>query len=244
MEVLILIIVNVANLLSVWFAAKNNRLTWSVGFIGVAITAVMFFMSRSEQKEADYEMAGVLYAAEKYTEAAEAYDALGEYKDSVTMADKARAILSERNSYDKAKKFLELAEEKKSLEISVWMRSLRRLKGQLAEQSSSIGVFQSEYDSLDADYNEAENRINALYEQIRDLDANVESKREKISENEAAIGELTAKAAGCQNDIEHNESEISRISEEISALSSDSAEGDSALEKRKAELSEKQAEAA
>ena len=144
---------------------------------------------------------------------------------------------------EKAKKFLELAEEKKSLEISVWMRSLRRLKGQLAEQSSSIGVFQSEYDSLDADYNEAENRINALYEQIRDLDANVESKREKISENEAAIGELTAKAAVCQNDIEHNESEISRISEEISALSSDSAEGDSALEKRRAELSEKQAEA-
>ena len=144
---------------------------------------------------------------------------------------------------EKAKKFLELAEEKKSLEISVWMRSLRRLKGQLAEQSSSIGVFQSEYDSLDADYNEAENRINALYEQIRDLDASVEAKREKISENEAAIGELTAKAAVCQNDIEHNESEISRISEEISALSSDSAEGDSALEKRRAELSEKQAEA-
>ena len=45
MEVLILIIVNVANILSVWFAAKNNRLTWSVGFIGVAITAVMFFMN-------------------------------------------------------------------------------------------------------------------------------------------------------------------------------------------------------
>ena len=45
MEVLILIIVNVANILSVWFAAKNNRLTWGVGFIGVAITAVMFFMS-------------------------------------------------------------------------------------------------------------------------------------------------------------------------------------------------------
>lgn len=45
MEILILIIVNVANILSVWLAAKNNRLTWSVGFIGVALTAAMFFMS-------------------------------------------------------------------------------------------------------------------------------------------------------------------------------------------------------
>lgn len=45
MDILILIIVNFANILSVWYAARNNRLTWGVGFIGVAITAVMFFMS-------------------------------------------------------------------------------------------------------------------------------------------------------------------------------------------------------
>ena len=45
MEILILIIVNLANIFSVWFAAKNNRLTWGIGFIGVAITAAMFFMS-------------------------------------------------------------------------------------------------------------------------------------------------------------------------------------------------------
>ena len=45
MDILILIIVNVANILSVWFAAKNNRLTWSIGFVGVAITTGMFFMN-------------------------------------------------------------------------------------------------------------------------------------------------------------------------------------------------------
>lgn len=45
MEILILATVNVANILSVWLAAKNNRLTWGIGFVGVAITAVMFFMS-------------------------------------------------------------------------------------------------------------------------------------------------------------------------------------------------------
>ncbi len=45
MDFLIMIIVNVANILSVWLAAKNNRLTWSIGFVGVSITAVLFFMS-------------------------------------------------------------------------------------------------------------------------------------------------------------------------------------------------------
>ena len=144
---------------------------------------------------------------------------------------------------EKAKKFLEYAEEKKSLEISVWMRSLRRLKSQLAEQNGTIGIYQSEYDTLDADYTEAENRINNLYEQIRGLDATVEEKREKISENEAACGELTAKAAVCQNDIGHNNSEISRIEEEIASLSFDSNEGNTAMELRQKELADKKAEA-
>lgn len=46
MGVLILIVVNIANILSVWLAAKNNRLTWGIGFVAVAITAVLFFMSK------------------------------------------------------------------------------------------------------------------------------------------------------------------------------------------------------
>ena len=142
---------------------------------------------------------------------------------------------------EKAKKFLEYAEEKKSLEISVWMRSLRRLKSQLAEQNSTIGIYQSEYDALDNDYNDAENRINSLYEQIRDLDSTVEAKRDEISENETAIGELTAKAAVSQNDIEHNKTEISRIEEEIASLSSDGTEGENAIELRKKELEETEA---
>ncbi len=144
---------------------------------------------------------------------------------------------------EKAKKFLEYYEEKKSLEISVWMRTLNRLKAQRAEQGSAVSAFESEYDTLDNEYNEAENRINALYEEIRDLDASVEAKRESISENEALSGELNAKAAVCQNDIEHNNSEIERIAEEIASLYSDSGEAENALAAKNAELSAKEEEA-
>lgn len=68
---------------------------------------VWFFMSRSQQKQADYEMAEVLFAAEKYTEAAAAYDALGDYLDSADKARLARNILAETGAYEKAQKFLE-----------------------------------------------------------------------------------------------------------------------------------------
>ena len=171
---------------------------------------------------------------------AKADDNLLRLRDNLSALEERVGPLLEQS--EKAKKFLELAEEKKSLEISVWMRSLRKLKSQLAEQNSTIGVYQNEYDTLDADYNKAEERINALYEQIRDLDTTVEEKREKISENETALGELTAKAAVCQNDIEHNNTEISRIDEEIESLSSFGANSEAAMEAKKSELSGKQAE--
>ena len=172
---------------------------------------------------------------------AKADDNLLRLRDNLSALEERVGPLLEQS--EKAKKFLEYADEKKSLEISVWMRSLRRLKSQLAEQNSTIGIYQSEYDTLDTDYNQAEERINALYEQIRDLDTTVEEKREKISENEAALGELTAKAAVCQNDIEHNNSEISRIDEEIASLSGDASESETAVGLRKKELDEKEAEA-
>ena len=172
---------------------------------------------------------------------AKADDNLLRLRDNLSALEERVGPLLEQS--EKAKKFLEYSEEKKSLEISVWMRSLRRLKSQLAEQNSTIGVFQSEYDTLDSDYNTAEERINALYEQVKDIDSAVEEKREKITENETTLGELTAKAAVCHNDIEHNGTEIARIDEEIENLSSSTSQGETAMTLRKAELEAKEAEA-
>lgn len=162
-------------------------------------------------------------------------------RDSLSSLEERVGPLLEQS--EKAKKFLEYSEEKKSLEISVWMRSLRRIKAQLGEQNSTIGVYQSEYDSLDSEYSEAENRINSLYERIRDLDISVEERRACVSQNEAAVSELTAKAAVCQNDIAHGESEIERLAGEAAELSSFGSESESAMELRQNELSEKSAEA-
>ena len=73
----------------------------------LAAAAAFFFYNRSLQREADYELAGVLLSAENYSEAAAAYEALGDYKDAPAKAESIRAILSEMNNYDKALKFLE-----------------------------------------------------------------------------------------------------------------------------------------
>lgn len=73
----------------------------------LAAAAAWFFYNRSLQRESDYQMAEVLYQAGKYSDAAAAFDALGDYEDSAARADEIRLILSDINSYEKAQKFLE-----------------------------------------------------------------------------------------------------------------------------------------
>ena len=162
-------------------------------------------------------------------------------RDSLTSLEERVGPLLEQS--EKAKKFLEYAEEKKTLDISLSMRSLKRMKQQMAEQNDTIRIFQEEYDDLDRDYNEAENRINALYEQLSGLDQTVEEKRAAISESEASGADLTAKIAVCRNDISHGESEMARLDAEKTALASTGSESESALAVQRENLAVKDAEA-
>ena len=145
---------------------------------------------------------------------------------------------------EKAKKFLELSDEKKTLEISLWMRRLHYLKSQLAEQNSTISVYQSEYDALDEDYNKAEERMGSISEEIRGIDLAVESRRNSVSQNKESIGEMKQDEAVCENEIEHNKKSIESLVNEIKALSEFGSESENDIAEKQKELSEKEAELA
>ena len=98
-------------------AAKENSRERSAKILKIALMIIiplmiicvgaLFVLDRVNQREQDYLSAEELYNAGSYAEAAKAYDALGNYRDAQTKADAARAVLSETNSYEKGKKFLE-----------------------------------------------------------------------------------------------------------------------------------------
>ena len=48
MDLLIIttILISITNIFSVWFAAKNDRSTWSIGFFAAAATAIIFYMNQ------------------------------------------------------------------------------------------------------------------------------------------------------------------------------------------------------
>ena len=154
-------------------------------------------------------------------------------RDNLDMLEARVGPLKEQS--EKAKQFLEYSEEKKSLEVSVWMRTLRRIKSQMQEQSGEIDQRQGEYDALDSAYNEGEERINALFERMNGVGDEAEARRGNISEYEAAAAEAASRAAVCKNEMEHGEAERRRLEDEIKELAGEGGETESALSARRGE---------
>lgn len=140
---------------------------------------------------------------------------------------------------EKAKKFIELSDEKKTLEISLWMRRLHYLKSQLAEQNGAISVKQAEYDALDNDYNKAEERMSAIEDKIRETEISVEKHRNEANANKDSIADMQKQQAVCENNIEHNCKSIDAFGKEIAELSASGSESDNDIAERQRDLSAK-----
>lgn len=73
----------------------------------IAVGLAGFFLMRANTRENDYNTASALFYSEKYSEAQEAFEKLGDYKDSQQFAAQAKAHVNTQYEYEKAKKLLE-----------------------------------------------------------------------------------------------------------------------------------------
>ena len=107
---------------------------------------------------------------------------------------------------EKAAKFLELSDRKKSLEIAAWVKQLDDLKARLEEISDKILINKGEYDAVEAD-------ISRLEAEAEDLQTKMESSslRAKILEAEKSNTQLHSDIAVFENDISHCLETISDI---------------------------------
>lgn len=146
--------------------------------------------------------------------------------DSVKKLDKAeenlirlRDILSElearigplRTQSEKAQKFLVLAEERKRLEIGLWLYNIDKLRSQLKKQDDAIAVTGAHYDSVVKELASLEESIEQTISLSQSITAEIDSLRLEISENEQKAASSQAECAVLQGTIEHNNDTISRI---------------------------------
>lgn len=144
----------------------------------------------------------------------------------------------------KAEKFLELAAQKKELEIGLWLYTLNNSKEALRAQESKIAAAQGSYREIENDLAEFDRKTEQNTSLFAKLTSQIEGERLNISSANEEIVKMQGSVTVLNNDILHNEESINRLKEEKQALSSSDADAKAQIEAKKADASEKQAQKA
>ena len=120
-----------------------------------------------------------------------------------------------RQQSEKAKKYLELKDELRGVEVTVWLDTLDKLSvaAKKAEEdyASASFVLQQAHDDLDRLYAMSEQ----YGEQLRDKDNELETARIKLNMLESTFQQLDGQMAVLRGNVENNVGNIARIEEEM-----------------------------
>lgn len=116
---------------------------------------------------------------------------------------------------EKAKQYLVLAEEKRALEISLWLEQLAKLGRQLAELEDKTLLAANDKTTAQKRLDEIEREIEEIQKKTQDANLYIEHKRGRIKEYEDAISQAKVDTAVKQNNIEHNDAAIAQLKKEL-----------------------------
>ena len=115
---------------------------------------------------------------------------------------------------EKAQKFLVLSEEKKVLEIGLWLYSIDKLKEDLRTQEDKLAIAKGHYESAEADLKEIEELIEECITDTQNINIRIDEIRQGISELEEKAATAGSEIAVLRSSIEHNNDTIERISKD------------------------------
>ncbi len=118
---------------------------------------------------------------------------------------------------EKAQKFLVLSDERKTLEIGLWLYNIEKLKDELRKQDDSILIASGHYEQVEGELAEIESKIEEAIAASQKITAEIENVRLEISQKEETAASLDSKCAVLENSIEHNNETIERIKRDKSS---------------------------
>ncbi len=116
-----------------------------------------------------------------------------------------------KHQSEKAEKFIVLAEEKKHIEIGLWLYNIDKLKSDISAQQDKIAIAQSQYDSAEKELSEIEKTIEQCISDTHNINIRIDEIRNSIYEIEEKAASSMSEQAVLRNSIEHNNETIVRI---------------------------------
>lgn len=120
-----------------------------------------------------------------------------------------------RKQSEKAQQFLTYSEEKRGLEIALWLLTLDKSQVSLKEQDEKISIARTQYDEAEQALINIQQESEEIYSKNGILSAEIENIRNEISKKETEISQKKSLISVAENDILHSNENIDRINNEI-----------------------------
>lgn len=116
---------------------------------------------------------------------------------------------------EKAQKFLVYSEEKKTLEIGVWLNKINKFTNELREQEHKIDASKASYEECEKALADIENEIENIMQRIAEINLEIEESRSGVASYEEEAVRKEGEILVLQNSIEHNNEMIARLESDV-----------------------------
>lgn len=139
---------------------------------------------------------------------------------------------------EKAQKFLEYSEEKKTLEIGVWLNKINRFTVELREQEHKIDAVKASYEISENDLADIEKELEEVAEKVTSINLAIEQSRLGASGYEEEALRKDGEISVLNATLEHNNETIERLTADITDADGTGATIDEQIEAKNKTIAE------
>lgn len=118
---------------------------------------------------------------------------------------------------EKAKKFLEFSDEKKTLEIGVWLSKINKFTNELRMQEHKIDAANVSYEQCNTELENIESEIESVLAKITEINLEIEQSRSGLAAFEEEAVRKEGEIQVLNATLDHNNETIERLKNDISA---------------------------
>ncbi len=141
-----------------------------------------------------------------------------------------------REQAEKAEKYVILANDKKSLEIGLWVSTLDKSSKTLFSHEEKLSIARAQYDSIEDEILEINNKTENSFKKSSECVAQIDELRRSISTVDEKISEMQRDISVHENDELHNNENIQRCENEIREASESTSTLDAKVEEKRSEI--------
>lgn len=139
----------------------------------------------------------------------------------------------------KAEIFLKLAEDKKRLEIGIWLHTLEKFNDALRNQENKIAVAEAHYAETETALAELAGQIDSRSQRFTELTAKIDENTQQTAALEEAIARTEGEIAVLENSAAHNTQTVERIRADIADFAQSDMAAKQEIKTRYAKIAEK-----